>query len=202
MDEKNMSSDYEISETKNYEDIEEIERFEKKVFKKTGGLTRGILFPVANFLGFILVAKKDEIMGHTVFFQTKKKDEMYCASLAVLKKYRKKGIATNLIRKSEEKCKKNEKKFLIATGSPTNLGSCKVFLNNQGWHAVHLYKGFYRKNIDSFLFKKNLYGKIEYSDEKIVNLESTDEIISLFKENYHGTRIIDDEKILMKKTCG
>ena len=197
-----MDSEIKVMETLDRRDIDEIEKIEKRLYKDRA-LTVDILVPAANFLGFITIAKTSKIVGYTVFLSTTNKNQMYCAALTVLPEYRKQGIATRLLEHGEKKCMELGIDSLIATANPKNIASCKTFLNRRNWYVIKLYKNFYRDGLNSFLFKKDLTKRrIKFSDKVVIDLNSTEQIISMLNKGYYGTRIIDNEKIQLQKVLG
>lgn len=184
----------EFIETIKRNDIDEIAEIEKKYYGEKA-LSKDILVPAAHFLGFILVAKTDKVVGYTIFLSMKDRKQMYCSAITVLPEYRNKGIATKLLEIGEQKCIELGIESIIATSKPMNIASIKILLNKRKWLIIDFLHDFFRDNSDRFLFKKYLNKDFRLVDGSTLDLQSIDEIRSLIKKGYFGIGIINNEKL-------
>ncbi len=194
-----MSAHIRIKRVSNSEEIKDIEALEKKYFCELN-LNAAILIPSIQFLGFVLVAKyKETVVGHVVLLHTKTAHDMYCASLVVTNEYRRRGIATRLLKEAETICLQNGMNLLIATVSPYNVGSCKTFLNKRKWYATEFAKGYYRRDESRFILKKYIEVEKKFSKTIDVKLDLEPSIASYMDKGYYGTEIIADKYIRLQK---
>ncbi|MBS3788593.1 GNAT family N-acetyltransferase [Candidatus Bipolaricaulota bacterium] len=190
-----------ITETVDRKDIEKVEKIEKEYYGEQA-LPVDILIPTANFLGYLFVAKIKKIVGYTAFLSTKEKGQMYCAAITVLPEFRRRGIATELLERAEEKCRQGGTTNLVATVGPTNIASLKTFVNNRDWLLSKLLKGFYKENQSSLILRKVLSRSPSFTNKIRISTDNIDKLQSNFSKGYYGFKISNSEILMGKYSEG
>jgi ribosomal-protein-alanine N-acetyltransferase len=141
------------------QDIKRVLEIETKSFKDP--YPPNILIDIYNLGAGFLVAQQDNIVVGYIIFWIRFEDEGHIISLAVEKKYRRKGVGSQLEKTATKIFKKyNVKKIKLEVRSK-NHGARK-FYKKMGFHQQEFLEKYYEDLEDAILMEKNFREKDSY----------------------------------------
>lgn len=135
------------------QDIKRVLEIEKMSFKDP--YPSGILLDIYNIGAGFLVAQKDNLIVGYIIFWVRFENEGHIISLAVDKKYRRRGIGTMLLISAIQIFKRYGIKDIKLEVRITNRGA-REFYKNIGFREEKVIKNYYEDGEDVVIMEKTL----------------------------------------------
>ncbi|MBQ3437574.1 MAG: GNAT family N-acetyltransferase [Fusobacterium sp.] len=135
--------------------LQEIVSLEEEAFEGNGNVDLWIIKALIRY-GLVFVVKvNDEIVSIIEYMQSFNKKSVFLYGISTLKKHRHKGYANFLLNETEKYLKKLDFKEIELTVDPKNE-IAKSMYRKHGYNQEKYLKDEYGKDIDRFVFKKNI----------------------------------------------
>lgn len=135
--------------------LQEIVSLEEEAFEGNGNVDLWIIKALIRY-GLVFVIKvNNEIVSIIEYMQSFNKKSVFLYGISTLKKHRHKGYANFLLNETEKYLKKLDFKEIELTVDPKNE-IAKSMYRKHGYNQEKYLKDEYGKDIDRFVFKKNI----------------------------------------------
>lgn len=135
--------------------LQEIVSLEEEAFEGNGNVDLWIIKALIRY-GLVFVVKvNNEIVSIIEYMQSFNKKSVFLYGISTLKKHRHKGYANFLLNETEKYLKKLDFKEIELTVDPKNE-IAKSMYRKHGYNQEKYLKDEYGKDIDRFVFKKNI----------------------------------------------
>lgn len=147
----------ELKEVKNIdlEYLNKIVELEEEAFNGAGGVDLWILKALIRYGKVFVFENNGEIVSIAEYMQCFDKKEVFLYGICTRIKYRNKGYATSIMKKTEKYLANLGYEILSLTVDPKNKIGIKMY-EDLGYEKVEYQKDEYGKGVDRYLMKKRI----------------------------------------------